>query len=106
MGAASRLLSFLESGYGTTSAGLRAGIPALVIPHIADQFYWAKTVHELGISPHPIRRAKLSTTQLAMSLRELAHSNDLSKQAASLGETIRAENGADNAVRQIEVEFL
>jgi UDP:flavonoid glycosyltransferase YjiC (YdhE family) len=28
-----------HGGFGTTAAGLRAGIPALVIPHIADQLY-------------------------------------------------------------------
>ncbi|MEJ2597537.1 MAG: glycosyltransferase [Anaerolineales bacterium] len=95
-----------HGGFGTTSAGLRAGIPALVIPHIADQFFWAKIVHELGVSPQPIKRAQLTTDNLAESLKEVAHNEDLRQQAFSLGEQIRTENGVDEAVRLIEQEFL
>jgi UDP:flavonoid glycosyltransferase YjiC (YdhE family) len=95
-----------HGGFGTTAAGLRAGIPALVIPHIADQFFWAEIVHELGVGPQPIRRAKLSTTALAASLHELVYNDNLSAAASALGERIRAEKGIDNAVGQIEEEFL
>ncbi|MEJ2708198.1 MAG: glycosyltransferase [Anaerolineales bacterium] len=95
-----------HGGFGTTAAGLRAGIPALVIPHIADQFFWAKIVHELGVSPQPIKRAQLTTDNLAESLKEVAHNEDLRQQAFSLGEQIRTENGVDEAVRLIEQEFL
>lgn len=95
-----------HGGFGTTAAGLRAGIPALVIPHIADQFFWAKIVHELGVSPQPIKRAQLTTDNLAESLREVAHNDDLRQQAFSLGEQIRTENGVDKAIQLIEQEFL
>ena len=94
-----------HGGFGTTAVGLRAGIPALVIPHMADQFFWAKIVHELGVSPQPVRRAKLSTTALATSLHELVRNDNLRAGASSLGERIREEKGIDNAVRQIEEEF-
>jgi len=94
-----------HGGFGTTAAGLRAGIPALVIPHMADQFYWAKIVHELGAGPQPIRRAKLTPANLAMALRELVDSDPLRQQAAVLGDRIRGEQGVDHAVRQIEEEF-
>ncbi|MGD9001793.1 MAG: glycosyltransferase [Anaerolineae bacterium] len=95
-----------HGGFGTTAAGFRAGIPALVIPHIADQFFWANIVHQLGIGPQPIRRPKLSATALAASLHELVQNPDLSAAASSLGEQIQAESGVDNAVRHIEEEFL
>jgi UDP:flavonoid glycosyltransferase YjiC (YdhE family) len=94
-----------HGGFGTTSAGLRAGIPALVIPHIADQFFWAQRVHELGAGPQPIRRPKLNTGTLAASLHELVNSHDLRTAASSLGDQIRCETGVGNAVRQIEKEF-
>jgi len=35
-----------HGGFGTTAAGLRAGIPTLVIPHIIDQFIWG---HQAGL---------------------------------------------------------
>jgi sterol 3beta-glucosyltransferase len=95
-----------HGGFGTTAAGLRAGKPALVVPHIADQFYWAKIIHDLGASPSPIKRAQLTATKLAGALREVVHNDQLRKQAFSLGEQIRTENGVDEAIRLIEQEFL
>jgi sterol 3beta-glucosyltransferase len=94
-----------HGGFGTTSAGLRAGIPALVIPHIADQFFWAKRVHELGAGPKPIRRPRLTATALAASLHELVGSVEQQRAASSLGDQIRFETGVDNAVREIEQEY-
>ncbi|MGD9029129.1 MAG: glycosyltransferase [Anaerolineae bacterium] len=95
-----------HGGFGTTAAGFCAGIPALVIPHVADQFFWANIVHELGVGPQPIRRAKLSATALAASLQELVQDPNLTTAASSLGERIRAERGVDLAVRHIEEAFL
>jgi UDP:flavonoid glycosyltransferase YjiC (YdhE family) len=94
-----------HGGYGTTAAGLRAGVPALVIPHIADQFYWGKRVHELGVGPEPIRRARLDITQLSASLDELVRNKELHSAASTLGEQIRTETGVENAVQTIEATF-
>jgi len=85
---------------------LRAGIPALVIPHIADQFYWGQRVYELGVGLKPIRRAKLDTKGLAASLDGLVRNEKLHVSASLLGEQIRAENGIENAVRLIEERFV
>jgi len=94
-----------HGGFGTTAAGFRAGIPALVIPYIADQFYWGQRVHELGAGPKPIRGAGLDSKTLAAGLEKLAHSTKLRRAASALGEQIRSENSVDNAVRLIEETF-
>ena len=94
-----------HGGYGTTAAGLRAGIPALVIPHIADQFYWAQQVFDLGVGPKPIRRTKLEVNNLALALSEMVNDPDVRGIAATLGEKIRTEAGLNNAVQLIEDEF-
>jgi sterol 3beta-glucosyltransferase len=91
-----------HGGFGTTAACLRAGVPALIIPHIADQFYWAQRVHELGAGPKPIRRTKLEATNLATALTELVEDNRLHEIASSLGEQIQTERGIENAVRLID----
>ncbi len=95
-----------HGGFGTTSAGLRAGIPALVIPHIADQFYWGQQVYELGVGPRPIRFTKLDIKGLAASLDELLRNEKLHAAASILGEQIRSENGVENAVRLVEGAFI
>ena len=94
-----------HGGFGTTSAGLRAGVPALVIPHIADQFYWGQRVHELGIGLPPIARSKLNISRLAAALEALKQDDQLRAAAESLGEQIRTEKGVDNAVNLIEATF-
>ena len=95
-----------HGGFGTTAAGLRAGLPALVIPHMVDQFYWAQRVHELGAGPAPIRRTRLDVQGLAAGLEEVARGADLHAAASSLGAQIRAEHGLETAVRLIEETFL
>jgi sterol 3beta-glucosyltransferase len=94
-----------HGGFGTTSAGLRAGIPALVISHLVDQFYWGQRIYELGVGPQPIRRAKMENQILTERLVELTSNPELSIAASRLGEQIRAEQGLDNAVSLIEQIF-
>ena len=43
-----------HGGAGTTSAGLRAGIPNIVVPFTADQPFWGRRVHAIGAGPNPI----------------------------------------------------
>ena len=46
-----------HGGAGTTAAGLRAGKPSLLIPHVGDQFFWGRRVQELGLGPEAIAAA-------------------------------------------------
>lgn len=94
-----------HGGFGTTSAGLRAGIPALVIPHMVDQFYWGQKVRELGAGPQPIRRTNLDVKGLVPALEELTGNDSLRAAAATLGKQIRSENGVECAVSLIEETF-
>ena len=94
-----------HGGFGTTSAGLRAGIPALVIPHMIDQFYWGQRLQELDVSPPPIPRPKLNSEGLAAGLDQLTKDDKLVASASSLGQGIRAEDGIGLAVDLIESTF-
>jgi len=91
-----------HGGFGTTAAGLRAGVPGVVIPHIIDQTFWAQRVHELGVGPPPIPRARLTVEGLAQALVQAVQDDGMRARAACLGEQIRAEDGVGNAVRLIE----
>jgi sterol 3beta-glucosyltransferase len=94
-----------HGGFGTTAAGLQAGIPALVIPHLADQFYWGQRVYELGLGPQPIRRTRLEVEGLTVALNELVGNETLGLTASRLGEEIRTERGVEVAVHLIEERF-
>lgn len=87
-----------HGGAGTTASGLRAGVPTLIVPHMADQPYWARRVHELGVGVKPIPRHLLTADNLAEGVIELVNNVQLKHNAAELGEKIRQERGVENAV--------
>jgi sterol 3beta-glucosyltransferase len=92
-----------HGGFGTTASGLRAGVPAVVIPHIIDQLYWGDRVNKLGAGPRPIHRAGLTVEKLAAALRQAAGDQQMQARAAEIGAAIRAEpDGIAAAVRWIE----
>jgi sterol 3beta-glucosyltransferase len=90
-----------HGGAGTTAAGLRAGLPNIVVPHAADQPFWGRRVHALGAGPAPIAVKKLTATRLFAALTE-AESDLVISAAEALGRQIRAEDGLQAAVRLIE----
>jgi len=91
-----------HGGAGTTAAALRAGVPSVIVPYFADQPFWAHHVHQLGASPKPIPRKKITTANLARAIKEATHEDPILHNSASLGSRIRAENGVMKAVEQIE----
>lgn len=91
-----------HGGAGTTAASLRAGIPMMIVPHIADQPFWGRRVAEIGVGTRPIPRHKLSVENLAAALRTLANDATIRQKAAQIGKKIQAENGIQNAVNAIQ----
>jgi sterol 3beta-glucosyltransferase len=90
-----------HGGAGTTGAGLRAGIPNIIIPHGADQWFWGRRVAALGAGPPPLELRQLSVAALAAAL---ARTNEpaLRRRAQELGALIAAEAGVGRAVALIE----
>ena len=91
-----------HGGMGTTAAGLRAGIPAVIIPLGGDQPFWADRIQRLGVGIHSAGFFKISTERLAADLMRAVSDPVLRTRAAVLGEKIRAEHGVDQAVGLIQ----
>lgn len=91
-----------HGGAGTTSAGLRAGKPSLVIPYFADQPFWGGRVHSLGAGPPPIRRQKLTVEKLTSGLKELVSNPEMAQNAAAIGQKIKQEDGVQTAINLLE----
>jgi sterol 3beta-glucosyltransferase len=91
-----------HGGVGTTAAALQAGVPSVIIPFTADQPYWGKRVHRLGVGPVPIPYKRLTVQRLAEAIGSAVADEALRRRAAELGERIRAENGVAQAVRIVE----
>ncbi len=91
-----------HGGAGTTAAGLAAGIPSILTPFFGDQPFWGQRVAALGVGPRPIPRRRLSVENLAQAIGCAVSDTVMQKNAARLGERIRAENGIARAVEVIE----
>ena len=91
-----------HGGVGTTAAGLRAGIPAIVTPFMGDQPFWGQRIYELGVGPRPIPRRRLTVDRLAESIRIAVSDTEMQRKATRLGEDIRAEDGIARAVDVLE----
>ncbi|HEX4863492.1 MAG TPA: glycosyltransferase, partial [Acidimicrobiales bacterium] len=90
-----------HGGAGTTGAGLRAGIPSVICPFLADQPSWANVVHKLGASPRRIPFHQMTAASLAEALREATTSTAIGEHAQTIGERIRAEDGVGRGVEAI-----
>jgi sterol 3beta-glucosyltransferase len=92
-----------HGGVGTTAAGLRSGVPSIVIPHIIDQFYWGQRVFELGAGPKFFSRGQMNADKLAQSITMALTDSEVRARAAELGAAIRsAPDGVGEAVKWIE----
>jgi sterol 3beta-glucosyltransferase len=90
-----------HGGAGTTSAGLRAGIPNIVVLFTADQPFWGRRVHAVGAGPKPILVKELLAKKLTQAIAQ-ADANALRRRAQDIGQRIRSEDGVGRAVELIE----
>lgn len=91
-----------HGGAGTTGAGLRAGVPTVIIPHMVDQPYWGQRVQALEAGPKPVMRHKLTAVHLAHAIQQAVTNPAFKQNAAHLGEKIRQEDGLREAVNIIQ----
>lgn len=95
-----------HGGAGTTHTAARAGVPQLVVPHVADQPYWGRRVARLGLGPEPVRRHDLDVVAaLAAGIERLVEDESLSRRARGLGAEMAREDGVAEAVRLISAHL-
>lgn len=95
-----------HGGAGTTAAGLKAGVPTVVVPFFGDQFFWGWWVSRIGVGPVPIPRKELTTKSLAGAILAAVSDETMKQKANALGGEIRSEDGISRAVDIIEQRYL
>ena len=91
-----------HGGAGTTTAGLRAGLPTLICPLVFDQPFWGRRVFSLGCGPKPQRLKRLRAERFAEGLIELTQTNTYRARAREVANAIVEEDGVAVAVQLIE----
>jgi sterol 3beta-glucosyltransferase len=91
-----------HGGAGTIGAALAAGRPQVICPWFYDQPFWADRMRQLGVAgtAAPLRRHTPAT--LAAAIREAVSDDGMRKRAEILSQAVRAENGAETAVKILE----
>lgn len=91
-----------HGGSGTTAAGLRAGVPGMIMPFTFDQSFWGRRLAELGVGLPPISYRRLTAAKLAEAMVRLTSSDAIKARAAEMGQHIREEDGITKAVQLVE----
>jgi UDP:flavonoid glycosyltransferase YjiC (YdhE family) len=94
-----------HGGAGTTAAGLRAGLPAILTPLAVDQFFWGERLTALGVAPPPIPQRLLTAKKLGLALQQVVSDTAMHARARVLGGAIRLEDGVGVAVEIIHAQL-
>ena len=87
-----------HGGMGTTAAGLRSGIPSVILPVGGDQPFWADRIQRLGVGIRSAGYFRITAKRLAADIARAVSNMALRGNAAALGEKIRVERGVERAV--------
>ncbi|MFV0131737.1 glycosyltransferase [Streptomyces sp. HMX87] len=93
-----------HAGAGTTAAGLRAGVPAVPVPDMADQPFWASRLYRLGVAPRPVPFQNLTAEALGDAITACLSEPAHGRRATELAAGIAAEDGAASLLAHIGSE--
>lgn len=82
-----------HAGAGTTAAGLRAGVPAVGVPMLGDQPFWAARLAALGTGPSPIPYKRLTLPALTAAIRDLTTRPSYRERAHAMAARLAGEDG-------------
>ncbi|HET9527108.1 MAG TPA: glycosyltransferase [Pyrinomonadaceae bacterium] len=93
-----------HGGVGTTSHGLLAGVPTLIVPFAFDQSDNAEHSQRLGVS-RTVYRDKYRARRVAKELGKLLHEPSYALRAKEVSRQLEQENGTVRAADLIEQEL-
>ena len=78
-----------HGGAGTVHAVVRAGLPSIVVPFLADQPFWGRLLARRGLGAPPVPSGKVTEVRMAAALRAVPSPSAVQPVA----EQLRAEDG-------------
>ena len=91
-----------HGGAGTTQASLLAGVPSVVVAHIADQPFWGHELARLGLGAKPMSRLKMSSERLVLAIQSVTQNPGIKKNTHAISVQMNHEAGVSNAIQALE----
>lgn len=88
-----------HGGAGSAASALRAGVPSVVVPFCADQYFWADRLHRLGVAPAPVPARTITPAKLGEAIGAALEDRAMRARARTLGAAIASEGGVERAAR-------
>ncbi|MEX5297868.1 glycosyltransferase [Kocuria sp. CPCC 205292] len=88
-------LAVHHGGAGTVHTVARAGLPHVVVPFLADQPFWGRQLHGLGLAAAPIPQKKLTVERLTAAIDDALGCRSA---AERVGREVRTEHGLRTAL--------
>ncbi|KJK59344.1 glycosyltransferase [Saccharothrix sp. ST-888] len=90
-----------HAGAGTTAAALRAGVPAVPVPVMTDQPWWAARLVQLGVSPQVLPCTELTAGRLAEALGRATGDAGFARRSGALAARLADEDGSGAVARAV-----
>jgi sterol 3beta-glucosyltransferase len=90
-----------HGGAGTTHTAACAGVPSVVVPFAADQFFWADRLARAGVAARAVSQKRLDAAALARQL-DFAERPGTQARARALGQAMACEDGTGRTVATLE----
>ncbi|WP_260478941.1 glycosyltransferase [Kibdelosporangium aridum] len=90
-----------HAGAGTAAAALRAGVPTIPMPVLADQPFWAARMSAMGVATPAIPLKRMSVDSLAAAIKAAVSNRAYRDNAVAASRAIAAEDGAARAIDAI-----
>ena len=94
-----------HGGAGTTGAAAAAGVPSSATPFSADQVFWARRIHRLGVGPAAPPARRLTRERIQALLEDVLANPVYQQHARDLGEELRREDGVASALRVLHSQL-
>ena len=96
-------LGIFHGGAGTLATMLRNNLPVIIVSFYTDQPTWGKIVERMNLGVHiPVK--SLTSDKLISAIQHV-QTDEIKNNVLRIGQSIRNENGLENAINEIEKYF-